>query len=105
MRDFHSFRIKEYEDVRRDLQTLSQHWKRILVPSAVVFDLGASEAIHSALPRGLILDKPSPIIFLRAQKNEVEKQGMKKAHIRDGVAMCEVLSYLESRVRFKLLYG
>ncbi|XP_055615430.1 xaa-Pro aminopeptidase 2 isoform X2 [Toxorhynchites rutilus septentrionalis] len=89
--------IKEYEDVRRDLQTLSQHWKRILVPSAVVFDLGASEAIHSALPRGLVLDKPSPIIFLRAQKNEIEKEGMKKAHIRDGVAMCEVLSFLESR--------
>lgn len=80
------------------MRTLSQHWKRILVPSAVVFDMGASEAIHSVIPRDLILDRPSPIIFLRAQKNEIEKQGMKKAHIRDGVAMCEVLSYLEERV-------
>lgn len=89
--------IKEYQDVLRDLRTLSQHWKRILVPSAVVFDMGASEAIHSVLPRELVLDRPSPIIFLRAQKNEVEQQGMIKAHIRDGAAMCEVLSYLEER--------
>ncbi|KXJ79015.1 hypothetical protein RP20_CCG001990 [Aedes albopictus] len=89
--------IKEYQDVLRDLRTLSQHWKRVLVPSAVVFDMGASEAIHSVLPREQVLDRPSPIIFLRAQKNEVEQQGMIKAHIRDGAAMCEVLSYLEER--------
>lgn len=82
----------------RDIRTLSQHWKRILVPTATVFDMGASEAIHGAIPRELVLDRPSPVIFMRAQKNEVEKQGMKKAHIRDGAAMCEVLSFLEDRV-------
>ncbi|KAL1403002.1 hypothetical protein pipiens_019558, partial [Culex pipiens pipiens] len=81
----------------RDLRTLSQHWKRILVPTAAVFDMGASEAIHGAIPRELVLDRPSPVIFMRAQKNEVEKQGMKKTHIRDGAAMCEVLSFLEDR--------
>lgn len=91
-------RLKEYQDVWRDLRTLSQHWKRILVPTAAVFDMGASEAVHGAIPRELVLDRPSPVIFMRAQKNEVEKQGMKKAHIRDGAAMCEVLSFLEDRV-------
>uniref|UniRef100_A0A8D8AK84 Xaa-Pro aminopeptidase 2 n=1 Tax=Culex pipiens TaxID=7175 RepID=A0A8D8AK84_CULPI len=89
--------LKEYQDVWRDLRTLSQHWKRILVPTAAVFDMGASEAIHGAIPRELVLDRPSPVIFMRAQKNEIEKQGMKKAHIRDGAAMCEVLSFLEDR--------
>ncbi|XP_058813731.1 xaa-Pro aminopeptidase ApepP isoform X2 [Topomyia yanbarensis] len=89
--------VKDYEDVWRDLRTLSQHWKRILVPSTVVFDLGASEAIYSVIPRELVLNKPSPIIFLRAQKNEVERQGMRRAHIRDAAAFCEALSYLEKR--------
>ncbi|XP_055524696.1 xaa-Pro aminopeptidase ApepP [Wyeomyia smithii] len=89
--------VKDYQDVWRDLRTLSQHWKRVLVPSADVFEMGASEAIYSATPRELILNKPSPIILLRAQKNEIERQGMMRAHIRDAVAICEALSHLEKR--------
>ncbi|XP_058467362.1 xaa-Pro aminopeptidase ApepP [Malaya genurostris] len=89
--------VKDYEDVWRDLRTFSQHWKRILVPSTIVFDMGASEAIYSVVPRETVLNKPSPIIFLRAQKNEVERQGMKRAHIRDAAAFCEAMSYLEKR--------
>ncbi|XP_312988.6 xaa-Pro aminopeptidase 1 [Anopheles gambiae] len=89
--------LRDYGDVWRDLRTLAQHWHRLLVPGAVVFDTGASEAIHATLPRNIVFERPSPIIFLRAQKNQVERQGMRQAHIRDGVAMCEVLSRLEER--------
>ena len=35
---------------------------------------------------------------MRAQKNHVEREGMRKAHIRDAVAMCDTFSYLEERV-------
>ncbi|KFB44673.1 AGAP004109-PA-like protein [Anopheles sinensis] len=90
-------KLREYEDVWRDLRTLSQHWQRFLVPGPIVFDTGASEAIHAVLPSNIILERPSPIIFQRAQKNDVEKRGMRQAHIKDGVAMCEVLSRLEER--------
>lgn len=89
--------LREYGDVWRDLRTMAQQWHRLLVPAAIVFDTGASEAIHTILPHNIILERPSPIIFLRAQKNDVEKRGMRQAHIRDGVAMCEVLSRLEER--------
>lgn len=41
----------------------------------------------------------SPIIYLKAQKNQAEIQGMRKAHLRDAVAMCTVLCYMESMVR------
>lgn len=62
------------------------------------FDMGASEAIYSALNREIILEHSSPIILMRAQKNEVEREGMRRAHIRDAVAMIDTLSYLEERV-------
>ncbi|XP_053672151.1 uncharacterized protein LOC128722505 [Anopheles nili] len=89
--------LREYGDVWRDLRTMAQYWQRLLVPSAVVFDAGASEALHVPLPRNIVFERPSPVVFLRAQKNEVERQGMRRAHVRDGVAMCEVLSRLEDR--------
>lgn len=60
--------------------------------------MGASEAIYSSVPRDIILEKVSPIIFMKAQKNEVEREGMRKAHIIDGAAMCETLSYIEQKV-------
>lgn len=35
---------------------------------------------------------------MRAQKNPIEQKGMERAHIVDGVAMCDALSLLERRV-------
>lgn len=63
-----------------------------------MFDLGSSEAIFSALSSHLVYEKPSPVIFMRAQKNAIEREGMQRAHVLDGTAMCEALSLLESRV-------
>jgi len=60
-------------------------------------DMGVSEGIYSAINREIIASKPSPIIMLRALKNEVEREGMREAHIKDAVAMCDTLSYLEER--------
>lgn len=90
--------IKDYNDIWKDLRTLSHKWKRVLLPSLSVFDMGASEAIHSSLNRENILERASPIITMRAEKNEVEREGMRRAHVKDAVAMCEAFSYLEERV-------
>lgn len=72
-------------------------WKRVLVPGVCVYDMGASQAIYAALPQGIVSLRISPIIYMRAQKNEVERRGMFNAHIRDAVAMCDVLNYLEDK--------
>jgi Xaa-Pro aminopeptidase len=40
----------------------------------------------------------TPILLMRAQKNTVEIRGAAKAHIRDGVAMCRFLHWLEENV-------
>jgi Xaa-Pro aminopeptidase len=59
--------------------------------------MGASEAIHAALPKEIIMERVSPVIYMRAQKNNVEREGMRRAHIRDAAAMCDTMSYLEER--------
>jgi Xaa-Pro aminopeptidase len=35
---------------------------------------------------------------MKARKNRVEKGGMREAHIRDAVALCDFLAYLEESV-------
>lgn len=70
----------------------------MLLPTLNVFDMGASEYIHSSLNREIIFEHTSPIVFMRAQKNDVEREGMRRAHLRDAVAMCDTFSYLEERV-------
>lgn len=62
--------------------------------------MGVSESIYSSLPKDIIQNIPSPVILMRVEKNDIEQEGMRKAHITDGVAMCETLSYLEQKVSF-----
>lgn len=91
-------RLKDYDAIWRDLRMLAHQWRRVLIPSRFTFDLGASEAIYSGLHQHLIFENPSPIIFMRAVKNELERKAMQRAHVLDGAAMCEALSLIERRV-------
>ncbi|KAM7362827.1 xaa-Pro aminopeptidase 2 [Cochliomyia hominivorax] len=90
-------KIKEYHQVWNDIRTYSQVWKRVLVPAPCVQEPGASEAVFSSFPLKIVFEHISPIIMMRAQKNSVEQRGMRIAHIRDGAALCEAMSNLESR--------
>lgn len=60
---------------------------------------GVSEAIYSIVPEEKRTYKPSPIINMKAKKNPTEILGMRAAHIRDGAAMCDVMAYIEERVK------
>lgn len=91
-------RLRDYDTIWRDLRTLAHQWNRVLIPSRFTFDHGASEAIYSGLHQHVILENPSPIIFMRAVKNELERKAMQRAHVLDGAAMCEALSLIERRV-------
>lgn len=94
-------RIKDYDEIWTDLRKCSYVWRKILVPGHCVFDLGVSEAIFSSILNTAIVEKPSPVIFMRAQKNPTEQIGMRKAHTFDGAAMCDALALLERRVCIK----
>lgn len=45
-----------------------------------------------------LVSKPSPISLSKGIKNESELEGMRAAHVRDGVAMAHALSELERDV-------
>ncbi|KAJ6637472.1 Xaa-Pro aminopeptidase 1, partial [Pseudolycoriella hygida] len=92
-------KIRDYYAVWHDIKSYSHHWHNVIVPSQCAFDMGASESIYSSLPKDIIQNIVSPVIFMRAQKNDIEREGMRKAHIIDGLAMCETLHYLEQKFK------
>lgn len=51
-------------------------------------------AVHS----DSLVSKPSPVALAKGVKNDAELEGMRAAHIRDGVAMVLALSRLEDDV-------
>ena len=54
------------------------------------------------VPKGLFLEKPSPLSFAKAIKNTAELDGMHEAHLRDSVALAETLHHLEQEVSIAL---
>lgn len=82
------------------MRDFSTQWKRVLLPTLSVFDMGASEAVYSTIRNPeIIFERTSPIVYMRAKKNDVEREGMRRAQIRDAVALADTLNYLEERVR------
>ncbi|XP_050669939.1 xaa-Pro aminopeptidase 1-like [Leptidea sinapis] len=85
-----------YSDLRRAIET------KILIPTGGTFQRGASAAIAQSIPQTKRLFQTSPIIYFKAQKNSAEIHGMKKAHLRDAVAMCTVLNYIEKIYLYRI---
>lgn len=85
-----------------DLPTIAQKC-RFLLPSTCAFSPGSSQAIYSLIQKKNYVAAPSPIIFLKAQKNPTEARGMETAHIRDAVVMIKFLSYVERWVSIFVL--
>lgn len=46
-----------------------------------------------------VVDKPSPVIMMKAVKNETELENLKKAHIMDGVAVTKFIYWLKNNVK------
>ena len=82
-----------------DLPRLVAGVNSVLLPSKYAYSGGASFAIYESVPMDKRRSAPSPIILLKAQKNLVEVEGMKSAHLRDAVALCDFLSLLQEEVQ------
>ncbi|KMQ92402.1 xaa-pro aminopeptidase 1-like protein, partial [Lasius niger] len=96
---FHADCVKwhNYTAIWYDLKTMSQAWNTVWLPSPYGYTLGASKEIYNSIPPEKRLAKPSPVIDLRAEKNKVEMAGMRRSHLRDAVAMCDFLAYMEEQ--------
>ncbi len=81
---------RPYEDIFSALKEYSG--KRILVDSQ-----RTNYAIYSLLSDMLIIDRESPILHAKAVKNPIEQENLRKAHIKDGVAMVKLLHWLKTQ--------
>lgn len=88
-------RIKAYDDFIPALGKLGKGGKRILVDPK-----HAPVAVITALEKGgaEIVCKDDPCLIAKACKNDVELDGARAAHIRDGVAMGKFLCWFENNV-------
>ncbi|XP_066880828.1 xaa-Pro aminopeptidase 1 isoform X7 [Kogia breviceps] len=59
----------------------------------------ASYAVSEAIPKDHRCCMPyTPICITKAVKNSAESEGMRRAHIKDAVALCELFNWLEKEV-------
>ncbi|XP_014641201.1 PREDICTED: xaa-Pro aminopeptidase 1 isoform X1 [Ceratotherium simum simum] len=59
----------------------------------------ASYAVSEAIPKDHRCCMPyTPICIAKAVKNSAESEGMRRAHIKDAIALCELFNWLEKEV-------
>ncbi|XP_018018253.2 xaa-Pro aminopeptidase ApepP-like [Hyalella azteca] len=94
------FHVTEYDNLVPRLQAAaaSSDVKRVLLPKKYAYTGGVSYAIYSAVPADKRVSAVSPVVALKARKNDVEAKGMKAAHLRDAVALVDFLAFLEKEV-------
>ncbi|PIE89174.1 MAG: peptidase M24 [Acidobacteria bacterium] len=84
--------VCNYSDFGPKLKTLTKS-KKVLID----FD-SANQWIVQKLDQAIICTQDSPVTLMKARKNEVELEGFRQAHIRDGAAMVKFLIWLEQNV-------
>ncbi|KAK4322354.1 hypothetical protein Pmani_006911 [Petrolisthes manimaculis] len=86
--------ILPYENIVAGLSSLETD----STVSSILVSTGSSYSIYNAIPSSKRVIGENPIHNMKAQKNEVERVGMRRAHVKDGVALCDFLSFLESEI-------
>ncbi|MGB7335125.1 MAG: aminopeptidase P family protein [Salaquimonas sp.] len=81
------------EDLGKTISALSKDKSVHCDPALVASHLG--EMIEKS--GGKLIEKRDPVILLRAVKNDIELEGARNAHIRDGVAMVRFLAWLDAQ--------
>eukprot|EP00092_Neocalanus_flemingeri_P014896 GFUD01016088.1.p1 GENE.GFUD01016088.1~~GFUD01016088.1.p1 ORF type:complete len:725 (+),score=200.23 GFUD01016088.1:283-2457(+) len=92
--------IREYDQVFKDLsgEAGNNVEGKILLGKPWAYTGGASFAIYNAVEESKRLLELSPIMLKKAQKNEVEVQGMENANIKDAVALIAFCAELENGI-------
>lgn len=86
-------RVRPYDEAGDGLAELVKAKARVWI------DRGATNGwVHDRLRRCELVTDESPIMPMKAAKNDVEVAGMRAAHERDGVAMVRFLRWLEESV-------
>lgn len=93
-----SVEIRPYDAIYSDLanMNLDENANVWLDPSACNYAI--LDAIEKAAPSVRLTRKQGPIPLAKARKNETELAGVRNCHVRDGVAMCKFMSWLDRDV-------
>lgn len=68
--------------------------KTVLINKSVV-----NYRIVSSIPEGVtVVDETDPSVLMKSQKNEVELNNTRNAHLKDAVAMCKFMYWLKKNV-------
>jgi len=84
--------VKDYEDIFNELAGISSD-------QSILVDNGKnSYAVYSAVKNGKVVNKEDIIAKLKAVKNPVEIENIRKTYIRDCVAMVNFLHWLDTNI-------
>ncbi len=89
--EFAGVEIKEYNSIYKDLSSLT---------GSVLLDKSKANymILKSISPKAAIINKVNPTTIMKAVKNEVEIENMRKAHIKDGIAVTKFMYWLKSNI-------
>lgn len=84
--------VRNYDDIFATLADIPAD-KKVLID-----ERKNSFAIYSAVKNAKVVNKDDIIVNLKAVKNEVEIENIKKVHIKDGVAMVNFLYWFDTNI-------
>lgn len=86
--------VRPYGELRRAIDALGERDRVLVAPTQTSVELAGAIAERSAT-----VEAASPIAEMKGRKNAVEIECLRKTMVRDGVAMCRFLAWLERSVK------
>jgi Xaa-Pro aminopeptidase len=92
-----AFKQKQVDQLSNSKASSVKHCDKVWMDPSKC-SIALKNAVTTHLCSSRVLELESPIALLKGIKNKTEIQGMKNAHIRDGVAVCKYISWLTTEL-------
>lgn len=89
-----NYRIRNYNEIYDALEKLPSNSTIWYDPATTCYALSLSIADGVG-----IVEEPTPVMMMKASKNDVEIAATRNAHIRDAVAVTEFIAWLKSKAK------
>ncbi len=92
--------LKQCGVVTRPYEEFYSYIEHIAAKSSVLIDTSTlNYRACSAIPADVrIVDQPNPTVLMKAKKNQTEVENIRRAHVKDAVAMCRFMYWLKTNV-------
>lgn len=86
--------IRPYDTIKSELLNLVENENE----GKVWLSDSSNYALSSIVPPDRVYNNSTPINLMKAKKNDIEANGMRRAHIKDSVALCQYFMWLEQQI-------